>query len=168
LLFATVAVTASDQFLSFDYIGPMSGTLGKASPLYPALKESKRLETFDTCPLLRVRKASRFASSAAAQAGTGLPTSTQSVPLFPPVTRSSPLSPNLNPRTVVRFLRSSRPSVGFLLFLSLRVLGTGQISRILSRPQGGQPSVTFDLSPEYAKRPALPSGDQIFLPVTKP
>jgi hypothetical protein len=28
LLFATVAVTASDQFLSFDYIGPMSGTLG--------------------------------------------------------------------------------------------------------------------------------------------
>jgi hypothetical protein len=33
LLFATVAVTASDQFLSFDYIGPMSGTLGKASRL---------------------------------------------------------------------------------------------------------------------------------------
>jgi hypothetical protein len=31
LLFATVAVTASDQFLSFDYIGPMSGTLGEAS-----------------------------------------------------------------------------------------------------------------------------------------
>jgi hypothetical protein len=33
LLFATVAVTASDQFLSFDYIGPMSGTLGEASRL---------------------------------------------------------------------------------------------------------------------------------------
>jgi hypothetical protein len=33
LLFATVAVTASDQFLSFDYIGPMSGTLSKASRL---------------------------------------------------------------------------------------------------------------------------------------
>ena len=33
LLFATVAVTASDQFLSFDYIGPMSGTLGKAGRL---------------------------------------------------------------------------------------------------------------------------------------
>ena len=31
LLFATVAVTASDQFLSFDYIGPMSGTLRKPS-----------------------------------------------------------------------------------------------------------------------------------------
>jgi hypothetical protein len=39
LLFATVAVTASDQFLSFDYIGPMSGTLGKPSRLaFPALK----------------------------------------------------------------------------------------------------------------------------------
>jgi hypothetical protein len=33
LLFATVAVTASGQFLSFDYIGPMSGTLGKPSRL---------------------------------------------------------------------------------------------------------------------------------------
>jgi hypothetical protein len=33
LLFATVAVTASGQFLSFDYIEPMSGTLGKASRL---------------------------------------------------------------------------------------------------------------------------------------
>jgi hypothetical protein len=33
LLFATVAVTASGQFLSFDYIGPMSGTLGEASAL---------------------------------------------------------------------------------------------------------------------------------------
>ena len=31
LLFATVAVTASDQLLSFDYIGPMSGTLSEAS-----------------------------------------------------------------------------------------------------------------------------------------
>jgi hypothetical protein len=30
LLFATVAVTASGQFLSFDYIGPMSGTQGSA------------------------------------------------------------------------------------------------------------------------------------------
>jgi hypothetical protein len=33
LLFATVAVTAPGQFLSFDYIGPMSGTLGEASRL---------------------------------------------------------------------------------------------------------------------------------------
>ena len=33
LLFAMVAVTASGQFLSFDYMGPMSGTLGKASRL---------------------------------------------------------------------------------------------------------------------------------------
>jgi hypothetical protein len=31
LLFATVAVTASGQLLSFDYIEPMSGTLSKAS-----------------------------------------------------------------------------------------------------------------------------------------
>ena len=31
LLFATVVVTTSGQFLSFDYIGPMSGTLSNAS-----------------------------------------------------------------------------------------------------------------------------------------
>jgi hypothetical protein len=37
LLFATVAVTAPGQFLSFDYIGPMSGTLGEASRLTQAL-----------------------------------------------------------------------------------------------------------------------------------
>jgi hypothetical protein len=42
LLFATVAVTASDQFLSFDYIGPMSGTLGKPSRLAPAGDRSRR------------------------------------------------------------------------------------------------------------------------------
>jgi hypothetical protein len=40
LLFATVAVTASDQFLSFDYIGPMSGTLSKASR-FTLQKQSK-------------------------------------------------------------------------------------------------------------------------------
>jgi hypothetical protein len=42
LLFATVAVTASGQFLSFDYIGPMSGTLGEASRLTLFRKQTVR------------------------------------------------------------------------------------------------------------------------------
>jgi hypothetical protein len=40
LLFATVAVTASGQFLSFDYIGPMSGTLGKPSRRISSLSKN--------------------------------------------------------------------------------------------------------------------------------
>jgi hypothetical protein len=46
LLFATVAVTASDQFFSFDYIGPMSGTLGKPSRLVSGTPQSDFLSSF--------------------------------------------------------------------------------------------------------------------------
>ena len=49
LLFATVAVTASGQFLSFDYIEPLSGTLSEAS----RLTSDWKLEEGKTAYLIR-------------------------------------------------------------------------------------------------------------------
>jgi hypothetical protein len=59
LLFATVAVTASDQFLSFDYIEPMSGTLGEpsrlASPGEPWAIAPQR-SSWNFSPKIKVRR----------------------------------------------------------------------------------------------------------------